>query len=260
MTGCTILRSRFTQTDPLQASVGSAYPPSYVSGADIPVMFTDPSGLREGSPCSGKRAPSGLYPVAYKGACYPVPNGRVAVDKGGELYSAPGQYCGATQCRITIGDVLPGAMQELSAFWNRNSSKFAVGTALLGFGACVLVTGGACAVIAGGVVGLSGAGNLVMYLGGDKSGWQAIGSTALDLPGLLVPGVGQNAAKFAESNLSVLAEKLAGSGAFRSALLRAGYEAKKVIVTELAPAAGQLVVATRTVACAASWAKNYACQ
>jgi hypothetical protein len=42
----TSLRKRFTQTDPLQASVSSAYPSAYMYGANNPMIFADPSGLR----------------------------------------------------------------------------------------------------------------------------------------------------------------------------------------------------------------------
>ena len=36
----------FTQTDPLQADVGSPYPSSYVYGNNNPLVYTDPTGLR----------------------------------------------------------------------------------------------------------------------------------------------------------------------------------------------------------------------
>jgi hypothetical protein len=36
----------FTQTDPLQPTVGSAYPSAYVYGNNNPVRFVDPTGLR----------------------------------------------------------------------------------------------------------------------------------------------------------------------------------------------------------------------
>ena len=38
--------AEFTQTDPLQADVGSAYPSAYVYGNNNPLMYVDPSGLR----------------------------------------------------------------------------------------------------------------------------------------------------------------------------------------------------------------------
>ena len=36
----------FTQTDPIQASVGQAYPSAYVYGNNNPLLFSDPTGLR----------------------------------------------------------------------------------------------------------------------------------------------------------------------------------------------------------------------
>jgi hypothetical protein len=46
MTRCAILQNPFTQTDPLQADVGSAYPSAYVYGNNNPNMYVDPSGKR----------------------------------------------------------------------------------------------------------------------------------------------------------------------------------------------------------------------
>ena len=42
----TLSRDRFTQTDPLEAAVGSPYPSAYVYGNNNPLMYTDPSGMR----------------------------------------------------------------------------------------------------------------------------------------------------------------------------------------------------------------------
>jgi RHS repeat-associated protein len=46
----------FTQTDPLQASVGSAYPSAYVYGNNNPMVFRDPTGLRGITGTSGRSA------------------------------------------------------------------------------------------------------------------------------------------------------------------------------------------------------------
>lgn len=40
------LRNLFTQTDPLEADIGTPYPSSYSYGNNNPVVFTDPSGMR----------------------------------------------------------------------------------------------------------------------------------------------------------------------------------------------------------------------
>lgn len=50
MTRCAILQRHFTQTDPLQADVGSPYPSAYVYGNNNPNMYVDPSGLRADAP------------------------------------------------------------------------------------------------------------------------------------------------------------------------------------------------------------------
>jgi hypothetical protein len=49
----------FTQTDPLEASVGSPYPSAYVYGNNNPLVYTDPSGMR-----AERVDPSGEVPVA----------------------------------------------------------------------------------------------------------------------------------------------------------------------------------------------------
>jgi hypothetical protein len=128
----------FTQTDPLQADVGSAYPSSYVYGNNNPNVYTDPSGLRAtagsptslaltsnpivaANPCAGKVPPAGNYPVAFNGACFPIPNGFNAVTNSkGELGYVPSKYChgrddSASQCTITGLDVFrdSGAGQVL---------------------------------------------------------------------------------------------------------------------------------------------------
>ncbi len=46
MTGSATLQNGFTQTDPRQATVGQAYPSSYVYGNNNPLVFVDPSGLQ----------------------------------------------------------------------------------------------------------------------------------------------------------------------------------------------------------------------
>jgi hypothetical protein len=46
-----VLEKLFTQTDPLEADVGSAYPSAYVYGNNNPTMFVDPSGLRGQAAC-----------------------------------------------------------------------------------------------------------------------------------------------------------------------------------------------------------------
>jgi hypothetical protein len=46
MTCCSFLPRDFTQTDPLQPTVGQAYPSTYVYGNNNPTVYTDPSGMR----------------------------------------------------------------------------------------------------------------------------------------------------------------------------------------------------------------------
>ena len=46
MTRSATLSRDFTQTDPLQPTVGQAYPSAYVYGNNNPNMYVDPSGLR----------------------------------------------------------------------------------------------------------------------------------------------------------------------------------------------------------------------
>jgi RHS repeat-associated protein len=214
------------------------------------------------NPCANKTIPAGSHGVPYGGDCKVVFDGFTLVqNENGKIGQIPSKYCGtSSKCDITYGDVTSQLIGDLSGFWSRNSSKFAIGSAVLGFGICVVATAGACAVVAGGAVGISGAGNLVMYLGGDKSGWQSLGATALDLPGLFAPGVAQATENFVKNNLEILAERLANSGVFKRALLRLGYEAKKVVVAKILPTIGQGITATRTVACSLSGARNYACQ
>jgi SCP1.201-like deaminase len=48
----------FTQTDPLAADVGSAYPSAYVYAGNNPAMYTDPSGLRLQSASKQHRDPA----------------------------------------------------------------------------------------------------------------------------------------------------------------------------------------------------------
>jgi hypothetical protein len=46
----TVVTGTFTQTDPLQPTVGQAYPSTYIYANNNPNVFTDPSGLRGGMP------------------------------------------------------------------------------------------------------------------------------------------------------------------------------------------------------------------
>ena len=55
---------RFTQTDPLEATVGEPYPSSYVYGRNNPVVYTDPSGLRAERVGPGGEVPVAENPVA----------------------------------------------------------------------------------------------------------------------------------------------------------------------------------------------------
>lgn len=58
MTRCASLREQqFTQTDPLPPEVGSPYPSAYVYGANNPMMYTDPSGLRQQLASLGSSVP-----------------------------------------------------------------------------------------------------------------------------------------------------------------------------------------------------------
>ena len=59
MTVCaTLFGGRFTQTDPLQADVGSPYPSSYVYSSNNPMLYVDPSGERGQLPgCVWKNNP-----------------------------------------------------------------------------------------------------------------------------------------------------------------------------------------------------------
>jgi RHS repeat-associated protein len=69
ITGNVYLRARqynpafgaFTQTDPLQADIGSPYPSAYIYGNNNPLMYTDPSGLR------GQSAQGSANPVRAGG-------------------------------------------------------------------------------------------------------------------------------------------------------------------------------------------------
>ena len=54
----------FTQTDPLEATVGEPYPSSYVYGRNNPVVYTDPSGLRAERVGPGGEVPVAENPVA----------------------------------------------------------------------------------------------------------------------------------------------------------------------------------------------------
>ena len=63
----TAVAEQFTQTDPLQADIGSPYPSAYVYGNNNPLVFTDPSGLRAqvaaGNPIA-EQVPNELAQVA----------------------------------------------------------------------------------------------------------------------------------------------------------------------------------------------------
>ena len=53
----TIALGKFTQTDPLQADVGSPYPSAYVYGNNNPLVYTDPPGMRGQSTTCTTRVP-----------------------------------------------------------------------------------------------------------------------------------------------------------------------------------------------------------
>jgi hypothetical protein len=63
MTTAATLRKEFTQTDPLQADVGSPYPSSYVYGNNNPNIYTDPSGMRG---CNFTLTDPGACPLARR--------------------------------------------------------------------------------------------------------------------------------------------------------------------------------------------------
>ena len=56
----------FTQTDPLEADVGSPYPSAYMYGNNNPLVYTDPSGLRGQKP--GSSNPLLRYPKVGAGS------------------------------------------------------------------------------------------------------------------------------------------------------------------------------------------------
>lgn len=80
----------FTQTDPLQADIGSPYPSAYVYGNNNPLVFTDPSGLRgqaaQGSANpvreGGPEAPNELALAAVAAVKGPFHFGYIAVQRG----------------------------------------------------------------------------------------------------------------------------------------------------------------------------------
>jgi hypothetical protein len=134
----TVVTEPFTQTDPLQPTVGQAYPSTYIYANNNPNMYVDPSGLRatggapsslaltsnpiaSTNPCVGKVPAVGNYKVLYNGGCYEIPDGTQAVTNSkGEFGYVPSKYCkgrndSASQCTITGLDVFrdSGAGQVL---------------------------------------------------------------------------------------------------------------------------------------------------
>jgi RHS repeat-associated protein len=125
----------FTQTDPLQADVGNAYPSPYVYANDNPMMYVDPSGLRakradggvpselalafatpnpivSGGPCNGKSrvGPGYVYSEEF-GSCWATPPGFTPAVSGRNIVDIPNKYCGGARCDVrpsTLDAVLAG--------------------------------------------------------------------------------------------------------------------------------------------------------
>jgi hypothetical protein len=108
MTRFTILQNLFTQTDPMPADVGSAYPSAYMYGNNDPVSFVDPSGLRGSSIGRGpgilalgsQTGPSATYPTVPPRALPTVP-------PRGTLPTVPPRSSTTTTTPIVPGDYQP---------------------------------------------------------------------------------------------------------------------------------------------------------
>jgi hypothetical protein len=179
-----------------------------------------------------------------------------------------GIYSSAEQCGFGQGSVsglgpsgidLGAGFEGLSAWWQKYGKWVSTATAVIGFAICVAGTAGACAAFAYGAFAVSTAGNVTMFAAGDKSGWNTIGAIALDVPGILIPGVAAAKAQFVEKNLPALTTRLAQTGVFRGAVAKAGFTVKSIAFAQLPAMGAQAGIATRSVACALSGARNYAC-
>lgn len=112
----------FTQTDPLQATVGQPYPSSYVYGNNNPLRFTDPNGLRsvgghgDGRGVSGDPGPVVMLASLHQDVNIPGTN-KCLLFPFGKTKCAPKKLSDATKAKIDdLGTDFLETMAEAGGF------------------------------------------------------------------------------------------------------------------------------------------------
>jgi hypothetical protein len=236
----------FTQTDPLQASVGTTYPSSYMYGNNNPMLFTDPGGMdsiRPGGPT--RFGPSTISnPLFRGGLCiWGVPKGFP-----GSCSKKTGPLMAVTEATSEMIALIDQSISDMSKWWGRNGGTV---TAVLGgvaFAVCVVSTAGACAVAGWAAAAVSISGRTIQYIAGDKSGPELLAFSAVDIASAFVPGTAQIEGSF----LSRFTETL-GRASFEGGLFNrfkvAGIKAGIKVAATALGATAQSVPLTKAVAC-----------